>query len=94
MKLIKEKEKEKENESKIYAQISEYLQTQKHKIGQDKEEWMSKKAERDLVNKDLNKKLEGNIRSKTDKIKHLNENIENYNKKLDDIKHEDNVYLA
>lgn len=94
MKLIKEKEKEKENEAKIYSQISEYLQSQKHKIGQDKEEWMAQKAERDLVNKDLNKKLEGNIRSKTDKIKNLNDNIESYNKKLDGIKHEDNVYLA
>lgn len=73
LKLIREKEVEKENEIKIFAQISKYLQTQRQKLSDEKGLWDAKKADRQLVNSEVSKKVEVNLKSKTDKLKHLNE---------------------
>lgn len=90
--LIKEKEKEKENESKIFSQIADYLVQQKHKIGAEKDQWINRKNERDHVNNEANKKLEGNLYSKTEKIKTLVTQLSNYKKRLEEIKKTDDVF--
>lgn len=88
---IKEKEREKQNETKIYSQIYEYLQQQKAKVAQDKEEWIVKKGERDMKNKELDKKVENNLKSKADKIQNITDINKGLKKRLEEIKAEDSL---
>ncbi len=90
---IKSKDKEKENETKIFAQIQDYLLQQKLKTIQEKADWEDKKKEREAVNSDLMKNVENNYKCKEVKNQQLNENIKKFEKGISEIQLVDKVQV-